>query len=135
MHVRCSKVSVKDIKRCKVTGSRSESSSVCHKILVAPNVLTDEGRTPPGSPTASFPCSHMSWRLDCTYSSVLVDLSKNIAGARRGVCEVGNRMPAGKCRYRNPIQQPLPASVRMCYKWCAKKVSLATTARGEYEYA
>ena len=54
MHARCFEVLVKDIKRCKVTGGWSESSPDCHRVLVNPSVLADEGRTLPGSPTALF---------------------------------------------------------------------------------
>ena len=42
MHARCSKVLVKDIKRCKVTGGRSESSLVRHRVLVTPSIFADE---------------------------------------------------------------------------------------------
>ena len=77
MHAQCSKVLVKDIKRCKVTSGRFESSPVRNRVLVALSVLTDKDRTPPGLPAASFPCSHASWHLDYPYSSVLVDMPKN----------------------------------------------------------
>ena len=54
MHANDSEVLVKDIKRCKVTGGRSESLPVHRRVLVAPRVLADEGRTPPSSTAALF---------------------------------------------------------------------------------
>ena len=54
MHTGCSEVLVKDIKRCKVSGGRSESLPVRHRVLVDPSVLADDDRTLPGSPVAFF---------------------------------------------------------------------------------
>ena len=54
VHAQCSEVLVKDIKRCKVTGGRSENPPVRHRVLVVPSALVDEGRTAPGSPAALF---------------------------------------------------------------------------------
>ena len=80
MHTHCSEVLVKDIKSCKVTGGRSESFLVCHRGFGCSECLVDEGKTLTGSPATSFLCSHASWRLDCTYSSILVNLSKIAVG-------------------------------------------------------
>ena len=129
----CSEVLVKYIKRCKLTGERSESSSVRHKDFVRSQCLADEGRILLGSPATSFPCSHASWRLDCTYSSVLNDLSKNASGVCRGMCKAGNCMLAGKRRCGTPIRQPLPASMTVCCVQCVESIP-CNPSGGVYEY-
>ena len=70
----------------------------------------------------------------CTYSSVLVDLSKNVVGVCRGVCEVGNRTSFGKRRCQTPIRQPLPASMRVRCVQCAESISCDPSG-GAYECA
>ena len=134
MHVRCSEVLVKDIQLCKVTGGQSESSSIRHRDFGCSECLADEGRTPPGSPTASFLCSHVGWCLDCTYLRVLVDLSKSATGVCRSMCEVGKRTSAGECRCQTPIRQPLPVSVRMDCVRCTECIPCDPSG-GVYGYA
>ena len=129
VHARDSKVLVKDIKRCKVIGGWSTSSPVGHKDFGRSECLDRQGQNSACFTSYFFSFSHTSWRLDCTYSSVLVDLSKNVAGVCRGVCEVGNRTSARKHRCCTPIQQPLLASVRVHCERCAESISCDPSER------
>ena len=122
MHARCSKDLVKDIKRYKVTGGRSESSPIRHWVLVAPSIFADEGRTPPGSPVALFLVLVRIGLWTERIRAFFVDLSKNGTGACRGVCVVGNRTLAAKCKCRTPIRQPLLASARVSFERCAESI-------------
>ena len=122
VHVRCSEVLVKDIKLCKVTDGRSKCSPVRYRVLVAPSVLANEGKTPPGSPVALF---FVLVRVGMCGLYVLEGIS-------RSVQEHCVRLPrhvqswelhtGWKVQVPDPHTATVTLSPRVSCEWCAESI-------------